>query len=216
MNQIKFSLERRKSFYNKALLLAIITILYNLVEGIISTYFGYQDESLTLFGFGLDSFIETISAIGIAHMILRIRKNPASTTDKFEILALKITGWCFYILALTLTISAIYSIITVQKPTSTTAGFIIAFISIFTMWLLIKVKLSVGKKLNSAAIIADAKCNQVCLYMSILLLISSGLWMLFKIPYIDAIGSLGLVYFSIKEGKEAFNKAKGINNCGCQ
>lgn len=55
-----------------------------------------------------------------------------------------------------------------------------------------------------------------CLYMSILLLISGGLWWLFKIPHIDAIGSLGLVYFSIKEGKEAFSKAKGIENCGCQ
>lgn len=215
MTLLRISLEYKKSLYNRAFLLAIITILYNLVEGIVSTYFGYQDEALTLFGFGLDSFIETISAIGITHMIIRIKKYPTSSKDSFEILALKITGWCFYILALTLAVSAIYNIIENQKPTSTTAGVIIALISIFTMWLLIKVKLSVGKKLNSAAIIADAKCNQVCLYMSVLLLVSSGLWMLFKIPHIDAIGSLGLVYFSVKEGKEAFEKAKGIDNCAC-
>jgi divalent metal cation (Fe/Co/Zn/Cd) transporter len=215
MIQLATTSDYHKRLYNRALLLAIITILYNLVEGIVSTYFGYQDEALTLFGFGLDSFIETISAIGITHMIIRIKKYPTSTKDSFEILALKITGWCFYILAIILTFSAIHNIIEGQKPTSTTAGVIIAAISIFTMWLLIKVKLSVGKKLDSAAIIADAKCNQVCLYMSVLLLVSSALWMLFKVPYIDAIGSLGLVYFSVKEGKESFDKAKGIEKCGC-
>lgn len=208
--------ETIKSLYKWAFYLSIITILYNLIEGIVSIYFGYQDEALTLFGFGLDSFIETISAIGITYMIIRIKKYPTSIKDPFEILALKITGWCFYALVLILTVSAIYSIIKGHQPTSTIAGVIIASISIFTMWALIKAKISIGKKLDSVAIITDAKCNQVCLYMSILLLISSGLWWLFKIPHIDAIGSLGLVYFSIKEGKEAFSKAKGIENCGCQ
>ncbi len=43
--------------YRTALGLAVLTIVYNLLEGIVSTYLGYEDESLTLFGFGLDSFI---------------------------------------------------------------------------------------------------------------------------------------------------------------
>lgn len=83
------------------------------------------------------------------------------------------------------------------------------------MWALIYAKISLGKKLNSSPIIADARCNLVCLYMSVVLLVASSLWWLFKIPYIDAVGSLVLVYFALKEGKEALEKAKGIHSCSC-
>ena len=64
----------KNKLFSTALFLGIVTIVYNLIEGIISVYFGIQDESLTLFGFGIDSFIEMLSGIGITHMILRIRK----------------------------------------------------------------------------------------------------------------------------------------------
>jgi divalent metal cation (Fe/Co/Zn/Cd) transporter len=148
-------------------------------------------------------------------MIIRIKKNPSSDRGQFEVLALKITGWCFYALAVILTVSAIYNIIEGHEPNSAIAGIIIASISILTMWALIRAKISLGNKLDSAPIIADAKCNQVCLYMSLILLLASGLWWLWQIPYIDTAGTSGLVYFSVKEGREAFDKAKGIkcNDC---
>ncbi len=199
--------------YNWALGLAVLTVVYNIAEGLVATYFGLQDETLTLFGFGLDSFVETVSALGVTQMFLRIKNNPDSSKGPYEIRALKITGWCFYILAVILSASAIYNVIKGHQPTSTTAGVIIAIVSILTMWLLIYAKISVGNKLNSAPIIADAKCNQVCLYMSVILLVASSLWALWQIPYIDALGTAGIVYFSIKEGREAFQKSRGID-CG--
>ncbi len=97
-----------------------------------------------------------------------------------------------------------------HQPKSTIAGIIIAGISILSMWALIYFKLSIGKKLNSAPILADAKCSLVCLYMSLVLLVVSVLWCLFKIPYIDILGTTALIFFSVKEGSEAFEKAEGI------
>ena len=52
-----------------------------------------------MFGFGVDSFIEVMSGIGIAMMIIRIRQNPESSKSTFEIKALKITGTAFYLLS---------------------------------------------------------------------------------------------------------------------
>jgi hypothetical protein len=75
--------------YKFALYLSIFTIMYNIAEGLISTWIGYSDESLTLFGFGVDSFIETISGIGIAAMVMRIARNPLSSKSQFEVTALK-------------------------------------------------------------------------------------------------------------------------------
>ena len=209
------TLEHTDKLFSKALAFAVLTVVYNVIEGLVSVYFGHKEDTLALFGFGLDSFVETISALGIVQMILRIKRNPNSDKSSFEILSLKITGWCFYGLIAVLILSAANNVISGTEPASTLPGIIIAGISILGMWALIYFKISIGKKLNSAPIIADAKCNQVCLYMSLVLLLSSGLWWLFKIPYVDILGTIGIIYFAYKEGKEAFAKAKGIECCGC-
>ena len=69
----------------RAFLLSLFTIFYNLAEGMVSLLFGYEDGTLALFGFGVDSFIEVASGIGIAIMILRIKQNPQSSKSEFEI-----------------------------------------------------------------------------------------------------------------------------------
>lgn len=202
-------------FYKIAFLLAILTILYNVIEGVVSTYFGYENESFVLFGFGTDSFIEAISGFGIAHMVFRIRQQPDACRDNFERTALRITGTAFYILVAGLTTTGLYNIWTKHKPESTFWGIIISIISIVVMLVLIQQKRKVGKQLSSDAILADAECTRVCVYMSIVLLASSVIYELVKIPYIDAIGTLGLAYFSFSEGKECFEKAKNNNHFSC-
>ena len=98
-------------FLNIAIILAIVTVFYNLLEGIVSVYFGAEDETLALFGFGLDSFVEVISGIGIWHMVLRIKKNGNENRDNFEKTALKITGTMFYLLTVGLMISSVFNLI---------------------------------------------------------------------------------------------------------
>ncbi len=208
-------MEKNKALYKVAFGLAVFTILYNIAEGLISTYLGFEDESLVLFGFGSDSFIEVISGLGIAHMILRIRKNPESNRDDFERTALRITGVAFYLLVLGLVSTSTYNIWTGHKPLTTFWGVIISVISIVVMWGLVVWKRRVGNQLNSAPILADANCTLVCIYMSIILLVSSIVYELFHIPYIDSIGTLGLAYFAFGEGKECFEKAKSDKHCAC-
>jgi len=215
MKTIQSKARTEEKLLKYALWLAIFTVLYNLAEGIISIYFGVKDEVLSLAGFGADSFIETISALGICVMIYRMKKYPESEKSGFEISALRVTGWCFYGLAVVLGISAVIKLIMQNPPTSTTAGIIISSVSILSMWLLVRAKKAVGKKLNSAPLIADANCNLVCVYMSVVLLAATGLYALFQIGFIDILGTLGIIYFSVKEGKESFEKAKGIHACSC-
>lgn len=75
-------------------------------------------------------------------------------------------------------------------------------------------KKKVGRQLNSEPIMADANCTKVCVYMSIVLLISSLVYELTGFAYADALGAAGLIYFSFTEGKEAFDKAK-FKECNC-
>ena len=199
-----------------ALILSFITIFYNIAEGVISVYFGAGDETLALLGFGVDSFVEVISGIGIAHMIFRMKYSKVQTRDEFEKTALRITGSVFYLLVLGLLAGSVLNIINNVKPETTVPGIIIAVISIATMYWLMTTKLKVGKALNSDAIIADANCTKTCFYLSFILLASSGLYELFSVAYFDIIGSLGIAYFAFKEGREAFEKVKSGNLlCGC-
>ncbi|MBN1304144.1 MAG: cation transporter [Anaerolineales bacterium] len=204
-----------KRLFQTALLLAVFTVLYNLLEGMISIFFGINDETLTLFGFGVDSFIEVISGLGIIAMVIRIQHNPDTPRGAFEKTALHITGISFYLLALGLLCTAVVNMVIRHKPATTLPGLIISLVSIGVMWSLVAAKRRVGRELNSAPILADANCTMVCIYMSVVLLVSSLIYELTGFALVDSLGALGLIYFSINEGREAFEKARGIETCGC-
>lgn len=205
---------RLQQLYRTAALLALITIFYNIAEGGISSWFGAEDESLALFGFGLDSFVEVISGIGIWHMVRRLGKGELSERDSFEKQALKITGSAFYLLAASLVVTAAYSIAQGHHPSTTRWGIIISAISIVSMQALVHYKLKVGTALNSDAILADAACTRTCLQLSVVLLAASAGYALTRIGYLDSLGSLGIAILSVREGREAFAKAKG-GGCSC-
>jgi len=105
----------KSRLYRTALFLSLFTIFYNILEGIVCMYFGYNDETLTLFGFGADSFIEVVSGLGIFQMILRIRRHPGTPVSKFEIRALRITGVSFMVLALGLMAGIVVNFISHHK-----------------------------------------------------------------------------------------------------
>ncbi len=205
---------KQQKLYKQAYLLSLFTIFYNIFEGTFSMFLGYSDETLTLFGFGVDSFIEVMSGIGIAVMILRIRQNPDSPKSDFEIKALKITGTAFYLLSVGLLAGIIFNLINHQKPETTIWGVVISLVSIAVMVWLMNAKEKVGKQLNSEPILSDSNCTRVCVYMSVILLVSSLIYELTGFVNADVIGAAGLIYFSVTEGKEAFEKANG-KECDC-
>ncbi|MBB3186738.1 cation transporter [Microbacter margulisiae] len=203
-----------QKLYTRAYQLSLFTIVYNIFEGVVSMFFGYHDGTLALFGFGIDSFIEVMSGIGIAVMIVRIRRNAGNVKSKFETTALRITGVSFYLLSAGLLAGIISDLVTRHKPQTTIWGIIISSVSILTMIWLTYAKKSIGKKLHSEPIIADANCTRICVYMSVVLLASSLIYALTRFAYADLLGVAGLIYFSVSEGKEAFEKIEG-KECSC-
>ncbi|MDP1759363.1 MAG: cation transporter [Thermodesulfovibrionales bacterium] len=207
--------QKNTSLYKWASVLALITIFYNIIEGLVSVFFGLKDETIALLGFGIDSFVEVISGVGIWHMVRRLRQNGNENPDRFERQALQITGSAFYILTAVLLITSAVNLYQGHKPKTTLCGIIISSISILTMWALIHYKTKVGRQLNSQAILADAACTKVCIQLSLILLLASAGYELTGIGGIDSIGAAGIAWLSLREGREAFHKAAG-KACGCQ
>ncbi|MFZ4802915.1 MAG: hypothetical protein ACOYLR_13435, partial [Chlorobium sp.] len=144
------------SLLNVALLLGLVTIGYNIIEGTVSIWFGLNDDTLALLGFGVDSLVEVISGAGIVHATLRMRKSPIESRDLFERQALRITGCSFYLLAAGMVLGALLNVLQGSRPVTTVPGILVSFVSIATMWWLMSAKMKVGKALHSEAIIADA------------------------------------------------------------
>ncbi len=199
-----------------ALALGLVTIGYNIIEGAVSIWFGLNDDTLALLGFGVDSFVEVISGAGIVHAVLRMRKSSVESRDQFERQALRITGWAFYMLAAGMVLGALLNVLQGNRPVTTVPGILVSLVSIATMWWLMSAKMKVGKALHSEAIIADANCTKTCLLLSVVLLVGSVLYELFRIPLVDAAGSLGIAWFAWKEGKESLETAStGKLGCCC-
>jgi divalent metal cation (Fe/Co/Zn/Cd) transporter len=208
--------KEKTSLYGWASALALITIIYNIFEGMVSVYFGFEDETIALFGFGLDSFVEVISGIGIWHMINRLKRNNGQNSDRFEKRALTITGTAFYILTVGLVVTSLLNIYQGHKPETTLWGIIVSSVSILTMWILIHYKIKVGKQLDSQAIIADANCTKACLYLSVILLLSSAGYELTGIGGLDSLGAIFIAGLSFREGRESFQKARANMFCACK
>lgn len=204
----------RKSFYRWANALALITIFYNIAEGVVSVWFGVRDETIALFGFGVDSFVEVISGIGIWHMVRRMRQNAGEDHDRFEKTALKVTGAAFYMLTAGLSATAIISIYEGGRPETTFWGIVVSCVSIASMWALIHYKMKIGKRYNSQAMLSDAACTRACMYLSLALFASSIGYELTGIGMLDSLGAAGIAALSFREGREAFAKAEG-KPCGC-
>ena len=203
------------SLYKLATGLSIFTIVYNTLEGAVSVLMGAADETLTLFGFGLDSIIEVISGIGILLMVRRIQQSSVRNKSKGEVLALRIIGISFYVLIALLLVSSALSLITHHHPVTTRWGIIVSSISIAVMLILARLKIRTGSKLDSKAIVADGNCTMVCVYMSVILLASSLLYTYTHLAYLDVLGSLGLCYFCFTEGREALEGARAVEKTGC-
>lgn len=206
--------DSRDKLLARANLLALLTIGYNFIEGLVSMGLGSADETLALFGFGVDSFIEVISAVGVWHMLRRLRIHGDERRDAFEQRSLRITGGAFYALTTGLVVMAALNLAQQHKPETTLWGVVVSLVSMSFMWLLIHHKTKIGNALNSPAILADAACSKACLYLSVVLLVASGGYELTGIGSLDAIGALLISWLTWREGREAFAKAQGME-CGC-
>lgn len=208
--------KNKEDLHRRANALALVTIFYNFLEGLVSVYLGAEDETMALFGFGVDSFVEVISGVGIWHMVRRLRQNRDGRPDRFERRALKITGTAFYILTAGLSLLALVNLLQGHRPETTFWGVVVSLVSIFSMWLLIHYKVKVGRGLNSPAILADANCTRVCMQLSVVLLIASAGYELTGWGGLDALGAIVIALLSFREGREAFEKARDNGICSCR
>lgn len=190
----------------RALLLSYFTVGYNVLEGFISIIAGAMAGSIALIGFGLDSFVESLSG-GV--MIWRFRKLGKLSKEEekdIEGKATKLIGYTFFVLAIYVLYESISKLVFQEIPDSSLFGIIIAIVSLIIMPILFYQKYQTGKALGSRSLVADSKETLACIFLSFALLIGLGANYLFGLWQADPIVGLTVVVFLVWEGFETLRE----------
>jgi divalent metal cation (Fe/Co/Zn/Cd) transporter len=167
--------------------------------------------SISLVGFGIDSFIEVASG-GAALWRLHADVDVARR-ERVERQALTIIGALFIGLALYIAIDAAKSLWLREKPEESYFGIAIAIGSVIVMPLLARAKRKVARGLSSRALAADATQTDLCTYLSILLLGGLALNALLGWWWADPVAAIAMSPIIAHEGLEALRGEKTCDNC---
>lgn len=190
--------------------LEYFTIAWNTLEGLVAVVAGLMAGSISLVGFGIDSFIEVTSG---GALLWRMSVDAdVHRRERNEKLALRIVGACFVALAVYISYESITDLIQRNQPESSLPGIILAIVSLVVMPLLSRAKKRVGNELASAAMHADAKQAEFCTYLSAILLGGLLLNSLFGLWWADPVAALVMVPIIAKEGYNGL-QAKACDSC---
>src|SRR5260370_12648141 len=148
--------------------LEYFTIAWNGLEGLVALVAGAIAGSISLVGFGIDSFIEVTSG-----SVLLWRMSVDADVERREPnerRALRVVGVCFLLLAAYIAYESVLDLWSRRAPEHSIPGIVLACVSFLLMPLLSRAKRKVGHALGSAAMHADAKQTEFCTYLSGILL----------------------------------------------
>ena len=190
--------------------LEYFTIAWNAAEGLVAVIAGWVAGSISLVGFGIDSFIEVTSG---AALLWRMSVDAdVQRRERNERRALKIVGSCFLALAVYITYESAMDLWSKKAAEHSIPGIVLACVSLVVMPLLSRAKRKVGRALGSAAMHADAKQTEFCTYLSGILLAGLLLNALFGFWWADPVAGLIMVPIIAKEGIEGL-QGKACDVC---
>jgi len=186
------------------------TIAWNTLEGLVAVAAGAIAGSISLVGFGVDSFIEVTS--GVVLLWRMSVDEDLHRRERNEKRALRIVGACFLGLAAYITSESVRDLLSKRPPEQSVPGIVLACASLIVMPLLSKAKRKVGYELGSAAMHADAKQTEFCTCLSAILLLGLLLNVFFAWWWADPVAALIMVPVIAKEGIDGL-RGKSCDEC---
>jgi divalent metal cation (Fe/Co/Zn/Cd) transporter len=205
--------ESRADLVRQAFWLEWLTIAWMVIEAALTLWSGYIAHSISLLAFGLDSVIELVSASVLVWRLTVELRHGQVFSEKAEQRASKIGGALLFALATYVMISAAWSLWTQRAQEFSMLGLMVALVAIPTMYFLAKHKIAIAEQIDSRALRTDAVESITCGWLSVMVVVGlitqylTGAW------WVDSVTSLGIVWFLIKEGREAWAGEECCDSC---
>jgi divalent metal cation (Fe/Co/Zn/Cd) transporter len=190
--------------------LECFTIAWNAIEGLLGVAMGVAAGSISLVGFGLDSFIEVTSG-----SVLLWRMSVDADVRRRELnekRALRIVGICFLLLAVYVLYESVANLLSKRVPERSGGGIVLACVALVVMPLLSRAKRNVGRAIGSAAMRADSKQTEFCAYLSAILLAGLLLNALLGWWWADPVAAIIMVPIIANEGVDGL-QGKACDDC---
>jgi divalent metal cation (Fe/Co/Zn/Cd) transporter len=190
----------------RALSLSYFTVAYNILEGLASVGFGALAGSTALVGFGVDSFVESLSG---AIIIWRFHGHAARSRHEQthrELRAVRMVGVALLLLGLYVAYESIEKLYLGQPPERSVIGLVIACISLLVMPPLFYAKRWLSRELSSRSLAADAKQTLACMFLSVALVTGVGLHHAFDLWQADPLAGLVIAAFLVRESWHAIRE----------
>ena len=192
--------------------LEYVTIAWNMLEALAALISGLLAGSIALVGFGLDSVIEVVSGTAL---LWRLRQDADERRRAAaERIALRIVGTCFIALSIYITVDSLHSLISRKAPEHSIAGIVVAIAALVAMPLLARAKRELARQLSSAALHADAKQTDFCMYLAAIVLGGLALNLLLGWWWADPLAGLVMVPIIAREGVTALQGKTCADGCG--
>jgi divalent metal cation (Fe/Co/Zn/Cd) transporter len=188
----------------RGLWLARFTVAYNLVEGAVAVTAGLMAGLVSVVGFGLDSGIESMSALLVwARLSARLRDGEIDL--RRERRALRLIAVTFFVLAAYVAIEGVRALVGGEAPDSSLVSIVLLAASIVVMPVLAAAKQRVGVALGGdRLILADAAETRICVFLSISTLLGVVLFQITGAAWLDPIAGFVVAAFAVREGLEAW------------
>ena len=194
----------RASAVARAFFLEWTTVVWMTIEAAVAVGAGIVSHSLLLTAFGFDSVIELASAgVLIWRLSVELRHGQKFSEDA-ERYASRVAGGLLFVLAFYVIALAAWNVLQRQGGEFSFPGLALAVAAIPIMYVLSKQKLSLAEQLGSRALRADAIESITCGWLSFVVVLGLLAQLVLKAWWIDPLASLAIVYFLVKEGREAW------------
>ena len=201
----------RAELVQRAFWLEYATVSWMVIEAAVAIWSGVQAASVCLLAFGIDSLIELASAgTLIWRLTVELRRGQAFA-ESAERTASRIAGGLLFALAAYVVAAATWKLWTQTGEAFSWPGLVVTMLAMPLMFILARRKIAVAEALGSRAMRADAMESVTCGWLSLVVVVGlvaqglTGAW------WIDAVASFGIVWFLVKEGREAWS---GEDCCG--
>ena len=195
----------RAELIRRAFRLEYATVAWMVVEAAVVIWSGVQAASVSLLAFGIDSLIELASAgVLIWRLTVELHRGHV-VAESAERTARRIAGGLLFALAAYVVAAAAWKLRTQTGAAFSWPGLIVTMLAMPVMYLLARRKIAVAEALGSRAMRADAMESVTCGWLSLVVVVGLVAERLIGAWWLDAATSLGIVWFLVREGREAWS-----------
>lgn len=193
----------------KALALAFFTVGYNLAEGVVAITGTVLSGSITLLGFGLDSFVESLSGVVIIWRFWKFDVSQESEEfEQVEEKAARLIAFTFFILGGYIVLDAGWALYQRETPAPSVIGIVLGAVSLIIMPVLFVLKYRLGKAIGSRSLVADSKETLACVLLSVALFVGLGAHYIWGLWWIDPVAAIVIAVLIIREGFETLGESR--------